>query len=201
MEADGPSDTKSRRHTEGAAKAVQAMYGNSFSANRVNPDPMCLISFGVKAELSAPPCRGEVLVENGAAVPKSCLSPLEMRSPTAAGGLFPAGMVSTATRYIFHQLPLWFCMTEETFSRTSNLYLSYFSISGWINNQQPPSWPRSLKQNRGKIWCLIQAGRQVVSVPARFWERGARCFVGRLSFWSGWWRSAAFFGGRLTRES
>ena len=39
-----------REHTEGAAKAVQAMHGDSFSANRVDPDPMYLTSFGVKAE-------------------------------------------------------------------------------------------------------------------------------------------------------
>ena len=40
MEADGPSDTKTRGRTEGAAKAVQAMHGDSFSANRVDPGPM-----------------------------------------------------------------------------------------------------------------------------------------------------------------
>ena len=37
-----------------------------------------------------------------------------------------------------------------------------------------------MKQNRGKIGCLIQAVLKGVSAPARFWERGARCFVGRL---------------------
>ena len=46
MEPDGPPDTKSRKRTEGAAKAVQAMYGNSCSANRVDPDPMYSTSFG-----------------------------------------------------------------------------------------------------------------------------------------------------------
>ena len=97
MEADGPADTKTRERTEGTAKAVQAMHRDSFSANRVNPDPMCSTSFGVKAEPSAFPCRDDVLVENGAAAPNSCFSPLEMRSPTAAGGLFSAGMASTAT--------------------------------------------------------------------------------------------------------
>ena len=75
MEADGPSDTKTRERTEGAAKAVQAMHGKSFSANRVDPDPMCLTSFGVKAELPDHPCRDDVLVENGAAAAKLCLSP------------------------------------------------------------------------------------------------------------------------------
>ena len=43
IKADGPSDTKTRECTEGAAKAVQAMHGSSFSANRVDPDPICSI--------------------------------------------------------------------------------------------------------------------------------------------------------------
>ena len=73
MEADGPSDTKTRERTEGAAKAVQAMHGDSFSANRVDPDPICSTSFGVKVEPPALPCRDDVVVENGAAAPKSCL--------------------------------------------------------------------------------------------------------------------------------
>ena len=114
MEADGPSDTKTRERTEGAAnKAVQAMHGDKFSANRV---------------------------ENGAAAPKSCLS------PTAAVCLLPAGMASTATRTYFHQLPLWFSLTEETNSRTSVLYVSYLTIFGWINNQQAPSCPRVVEK-------------------------------------------------------
>ena len=39
MEADGPSDSKTRERTEGATKAVQAMHGISFSANRVQAGP------------------------------------------------------------------------------------------------------------------------------------------------------------------
>ena len=37
MEADGPTNTKTRERTEGATKAVQAMHGDSFSASRVDP--------------------------------------------------------------------------------------------------------------------------------------------------------------------
>ena len=36
-----------------------------------------------------------------------------------------------------------------------------------------------MKQNPGKIGFSIQAVLKVVSAPARFWERGARCFVMR----------------------
>ena len=44
-------------------------------------------SFGVKAGPPTLLCRDDVLVENAAAVPKSCFSPLEMRTPKTAGGL------------------------------------------------------------------------------------------------------------------
>ena len=46
MEADGSADTKTRELTEGAATAVQAMHGDSFTANRIGPDPMCSTSLG-----------------------------------------------------------------------------------------------------------------------------------------------------------
>ena len=124
MEADMPSDTKIRERTEGAATAVQAKHGYSCSSERVHAGPTCSTSFGVKAEPPALPCRDDVLVENGAAVPKSCLSPSEMRTPTAGGDLLPTDKTSTATRITFHQLLLWFCMTEEISSRTSVKYAS-----------------------------------------------------------------------------
>ena len=46
MVADGQADIKSRKRTVGAATAVQAMHGDSCSANRVDPDLMCSTSFG-----------------------------------------------------------------------------------------------------------------------------------------------------------
>ena len=84
MEADDPADTQTRERTEGAAKAVQAMHEDSFSASRVGPDPKTKsTSFGVKDKPPAFPYRDDVVVENGTAAPKSCLSPLEMRTATA----------------------------------------------------------------------------------------------------------------------
>ena len=68
-----------------------------------------------------------------------------MHSPTAASGLLPTGKTSTATNTTFHQLPLWFCLTEKTNLRTSILYVSYFSSFGWIDNQQAPFWPRIIE--------------------------------------------------------
>ena len=83
MEADVPADKKTRERTKGAATAVQAMHGDSFSANRVDLDPKRSTSFG--DDFTGPPAlpcsRDDALVGNGTAAPKSCLPPLEMRSP------------------------------------------------------------------------------------------------------------------------
>ena len=121
MKADVPADERPRQGTEGVARAVQAMHGDSFSVNRVQAGPKTTsTSFVVKAEPPALPCRDEVLVENGAAAPKSCLSPLEMRTPTAVGGLRPTGKTFSATRTTFDQPSLRLYSTEETkFERAS----------------------------------------------------------------------------------
>ena len=57
MEADGPVNTKTRKRTEGDATAVQAMRGDSRSADRVDPDPMSSTSSGDDCTgPPAPPC-------------------------------------------------------------------------------------------------------------------------------------------------
>ena len=136
----------------GAAKEVQAMHRDSCSENRIDPDPMCSTSFDDDCtKPPALPCsRDGALVSNGTAAPKSCLSPLEMRSPIAAGGFLPTGKTSTAKKASLHQLPLWFCLTQEKKLRTSILYVSYFSSFGWIKYQQAPFWPRVIETESGK---------------------------------------------------
>ena len=75
----------------------------------------------------------DVLVENGAGAPKSCLPPLEMRSPTVAGGLFPTGEASIVTRTTLNKPPLRLYLTDVTDSKkTSTQYVSYDS-SFWRN--------------------------------------------------------------------
>ena len=71
MEADVPSDTKTQKRMEDAV-AVQAKHGDSCSANYVDPNPMCLTSFGDdSAGPPTLPCsRDDALVDNGAAAPK-----------------------------------------------------------------------------------------------------------------------------------
>ena len=100
--------------TEGAAKAIQAMRGDSCTAEqKVQDGSKTSIPFGVEAEPPDIPCREDVLVEEGATSPESCPPSLEMRSLTAAGGLVPTGEASTATETNFDLPPLRFCSTNE----------------------------------------------------------------------------------------
>ena len=164
LEANGQADTETRGRTEGAATAVQAMHGDRCSANRVDPSPKTTsTSLGVKVDPSALPCRDDVLVDNGAAAPKSCLQLLETRSPTAAGGFLPTGEASIATRSTYNQPPLRLHSAKETNSKTTDLRTPILSVSYdrsffWKNNlpAAPPAGGSS-RQNRGKVGCLIQA--------------------------------------------
>ena len=80
MMADRHANTKTREHTEGAAKAIEAMHGDSFSSRRVESGPKTnSTSFGMMAKPTYLPCKEDVLVENGDASPKSCLPSLKMR--------------------------------------------------------------------------------------------------------------------------
>ena len=114
MEADGPANTKTQERTKGAATAVQVMRGDGCTAEqKVQDGPKTSIDFGVEAEPPDLPCREDVLVEGVATAPESCLPSLEMRSPTAAGGLLPTGDASTATRTTSNEPLLRFYATEE----------------------------------------------------------------------------------------
>ena len=114
MEVDVTADYETRERTEGAAAAVRAKHGDSCcSAKRVQTRPTSSSSFGMKAKAPALPRWDDVLVDKGAAAPKPCFSPVEMRTPAAAdGGLLSSGKISTATMTFFDKLPLWFCLTN-----------------------------------------------------------------------------------------
>ena len=111
METDGPSGTKPRECTEGAAKAGQAMDGDRFFSKRIRNGPKSSTTFDEKVEPPALPRRDHVVVENGTAVSKSCLSPLKMRTTTAADGFLPISETSIATRTTFDHSTIWFCQT------------------------------------------------------------------------------------------
>ena len=94
----------------------------------------------MKAEPPDLPYKEDVLVEEGATSPESCLPSLEMRSPTAVGGLVPTGEASTVTETTSNEPLLRFYATEEMNpeedskmenSWTSTLYASYDSNSFW----------------------------------------------------------------------
>ena len=103
-----------------------------------------------------------------------------MRPQTTASGLLPAGKASTATRIIYFQSRLRFCPTDETNSERSYIqYASYYSNYWRINIQQAPFRRRVIESKPGQTLVFDPDGLKVVCAPARFWERGAHCFVGR----------------------
>ena len=132
MEADGYANTKTLERMEGAATAVQAMREDSFSARWVEPGPNAnSTSFGVKAGPPDFPWREDVLAEDGATSPKSCLPSLEMRSSTAAGCLVSTGETSTAETTVNKSL-LQFYYTEEEDSKKKKLWTSV--PSAWYDS-------------------------------------------------------------------
>ena len=160
------------------------MHGDSFSARWVEPDPKTnSTSFGLMADPPNLPGREDVLVENGAASPKSCFPSFKMRTTTAAGGLLPTGKTSTPKNTTFNEPFLRFYLTAEAKSKETNYGLQLHSpgmttaVPGEINRLLPPLAGGSLRQNSGRIEHSIQEVLKVVSALARVWERGARCFV------------------------
>ena len=192
MEADGPENIRTRERTDGAATAVQAMRGDSCTtAQRVQDGPMTnSTSFGVKAEPPALLCRDDFVVESGDAAPRSCLPSLEMRSPTAAGGLIPTGEASTATRTTSNEPLLRFYAAEEINPEdgpkkenlwTSTPYASYdSSVFQESNLSAAPYCRRVVDTKSRQIGLLIQVVLKITSAPAHFLDRGARWFVVRL---------------------
>ena len=136
------------------------MHEDSCAAQRVQDGPKISTCFGVMAEPPALPCRDDVVVENGAAAPKSCLPPLEMRSPTSAGDLLPTDITSAATKVTFNQSLLRLYLSEETNLRTSTQPVSYDS-SFWKNNLlAAPSCRRVIETKSGENKMFDPGGSQ-----------------------------------------
>ena len=140
VETDMESDKKIRKRTEGAAAAERVMSGDNSSA-QADIDAIRLISFG--DDSTGPPTLSclwdDVLVGKGAAAPKSRLSPVEMRTLTAGGGLLLTGNASTATRIIYYQPHLWFCPTKEIHSTLSNQYATDYRSFWKLKVLEPKS--------------------------------------------------------------
>ena len=172
MKADIIAEKQTCERTEGAAAAVQAKHGDSCSVKRVQAGPTNSTCFDEKAEPPALPHEDDILVDNGAAAPRPCLSPVEMRRLTAAGDLPSTGKTSTVTMTIFQQLSLGFCLTKGIKFKTSNQYAMDYS-SFWKL--------KAIQTQSGQTLVSIPVVLQVIYAPARFGERGARCFVWRFS--------------------
>ena len=162
VEADKPADIKVRERTEGVATAVQAMHGDRFTANWVDLGPKTTpTSFGVKAKPPAFPYRDDALVENGAAAHKSCLSFLEMRTTTVAGGLLPTGETSTPARTTFDYPTLWFCQTEETHSERISVPSAWYDSSFRRNKLlAAPSCRRVIETKSGQNMMFDPGGSE-----------------------------------------
>ena len=117
MEADRPANTKTRERTGGTTNVVQAMFGDSCTAQKGQDGAKTSISFSVKAEPPDLPYREDVLVDDSAAAPKSWLPSLEMLATTVAHGLVLTGKTSTETETIFNEPLIRFYATEETSSK------------------------------------------------------------------------------------
>ena len=156
MEANGHANTKTQERMEGAATAVQAMRGDSCTTEqKVQNVPKTSITFGVEAEPPDLLCREDVLVEDGATAPRSCLPSLEMGTTTATGGLVPTGKTSTATETNFNQSPLRFCSTEETdleakCKKTSSPHVSYDSSAFQDSNLLAAPYCRRVVENKSR---------------------------------------------------
>ena len=208
MEPNGPANTKTRQRMEDTATALQAMYGDSFSACRVDPGPMTKsASFGMMAEPPALPCRDGVVVESGDAAPKSRLPSLDIRSPTAAGGLLPTGKTSTAIKTTYNRTLLRLYATKKTNPKEKKLRTSISSAlydSSFWKLRAAPSCLRVIEtkpMQNSKIGRSIQAVLEIVFASTRFWDDGARCFVVRLSVLEQLDETAAVFGGSMVRDS
>ena len=171
MVADGPANTKPRERTEGAATAVQAMHGDSSTAQKVQEGSKTSIIFGVKAEPPDLPCREDVLVEGGDAVPKSCLPSLKIRSPTADGGLLSTGEASKATETTVDEPFFQFYSTEKKNSKKKKLWTSipstWYDSSFW-KLLAAPSGLRVIETKPMQNMTSIQVVLKIVSAPARF---------------------------------
>ena len=121
----------------------------------------------MKAEPPALPCRDDVLIENGTAAPKTCLSPLGMRTPTAADGLLPTGKTSPANKTTFDQPPLRFNSTEETNSERTSTQSATYDSSFWKNNLlDAPSCRRVIE---------TKSGQNMIFDPGGFTDRLRAC--------------------------
>ena len=163
MEADGSANTKTHERTEGAATAVQAMHGDSYTAQKVQDGPKtCSTSFGMK-------------VESPALVGRTFWSRTAMRRPNrvshpwrCASQHLPVAYYTPAYLLLIkHKGPtfphnFFFGASEKRARRKILVQQDRHSPSTTI-----PGTQRRWKRSQGKTWFLTQADSQVVCAVAR----------------------------------
>ena len=155
------------------------MRGDSCTAEqKVQDGPQTSITFGMEVKPPDLPCREDVLVQGGDAAPRSCVPSLEMRSPTAAGGLVPTDEASTATETTSNEPLLRFYAAEEmnpeddSKEKIHGLQLHPPRTTAAASGDYcllPHTATRSLRLNPGKMELLIQAVHEATSASAHFW--------------------------------
>ena len=115
------------------------------------------------------PCsRDGALVDEGTAAPKPCLPPAEMRTPTAAGGLLPAGTASRAMKTFFSRPTPSSTLGEEAreiTSRTKNNQLAPSYWSKVIQTKLRQTLVFDLGGCRGRVRsCPFLGGRHALRV-------------------------------------
>ena len=162
----GLQETRRPGRTEFAAagyrvicSGVQAMHGVSCAAQKVQDGLKTSISFGVKTKPPDLPCRDDVLVEDGAAAPKSCLSSLEMRTTTAAGGLVSTGKTSTETETTLNEPFLQFFSAEEANCKKDPTPSASYGSSVW-NLLAASSFRKVIETKSGENMTFDPGGSQ-----------------------------------------
>ena len=167
MGADGQADKKTRERTEGAAKAVQAMHGDSFSASRVDPGPKTNSTcFGVKRPNLPLSLAGTTSWSRTA-----LRRPSRVSHPWRCAKHHPSVTYFPPAKSLQQERPP---STSHLFGSTQPNRQIYglqlhppgaTAVSGDINCLLPPSAGESSRQNQGKIGCLIQVVLKSRSSP------------------------------------
>ena len=141
-------------------------------------DSMRLTSFDDQEYIEPPalPCRDNALINQGHEVPKPCLSPVEMRKSTPAGGLLHAGSASTnkaqGTNFPPQFLPWSFRETneEKNTGTTRQAFAKY--------NR---SWPPKVTETKSRQNMFFDpSGLSGCLCVCPLWKSDARCIVGGL---------------------
>ena len=194
MEAGVTIYTKTRKRTEGAAAAERAMSGDESSAE-VNPDSICLASFG--EDYIGPPAHPNT--RDNALVDKR-------RCGVEAVSLTHGDVHANSRRWLTSRRQSLYNDEDHLLPAASSVLpncgdefwedinLIRLVLQQFLEEKQPTS--SLLAENH---WNKIEVVLLVVFSPARFWERGVRCFVrsiplGRrlVAIWNVVWQNEDF---------